>query len=157
MHASLIRPVKEKWLLASNRLRDQQRIEDYDSDSKQTISDAQNMLCSIGWSTKINGFPGPVTTESLTPYFTTQWLSDEQENQMLHLLKQQVILGSEHREDSDDIEVVNTFFLASLKNAYHTQETYSTDPWKSWIRKIGQDLGSGLKSLATLGNINSNH
>ncbi|KAF4621853.1 hypothetical protein D9613_012075 [Agrocybe pediades] len=151
---SAIQPVQQKWKCAAKNLQELENVEDKEhSGNRKTLSEIRDMLHWIGWAEKINGFPASISTVFLTPYFTKQWLTDEQENQMLHLLEKDV------RADISNnyIEVLPTYFTESLTAAYQSPETYPTDPPKAWIRKKGHDLQSNSGILATLANINGNH
>ncbi|KAF4612920.1 hypothetical protein D9613_010721 [Agrocybe pediades] len=151
---SAIQPVQQKWKCAAKNLQELENVEDKEhSGNRKTLSEIRDMLHWIGWAEKINGFPASISTVFLTPYFTKQWLTDEQENQMLHLLEKDV------RADISNnyIEVLPTYFTESLTAAYQSPETYPTDPRKAWIRKKGHDLQSNSGILATLANINGNH
>ena len=55
-------------------------------ETKDLITRVYNALATISWSTTIRGFPGNVSVDYLAAYMTKAWLTDEHENQMLHLL-----------------------------------------------------------------------
>ena len=146
-----IRPVKVKWGAAEDNLQIQNKTS---QDTKSLINEVYNTLACLSWSVDIKGFWASITSDYLTPYFTKEWFSDEQENQMLYLLQQQV--GRER--SGDGIDITDTFFIKKLTEVFQKKEEYATKPAYTWIRKKGQELSTGVyETLATIANIDENH
>lgn len=116
-----------------------------------------NALATILLSATIRGFHGTVSVECLAVYMTKQWLSDEHENQMLHLLGLELARGGEGK----GIHIAETTFIPSLIRVYNKPDRanqYATAPRYNWLRKKGQEFGTGiLDKLATIANVGTNH
>jgi len=133
-----------------------QRHDKATNDTKALDVQVYNTLTCLAWSVNIKGFWAAITTDYLVPYFTREWFSDKQENQMLYLLCQQV-----WRERLQDrIDVTDTFFIQQLTEIFQDSEKdkYAMNPAYAWIQKKGQELSTGVyEMLATIANINQNH
>ena len=148
-----IRPLKVKWGTTEDNLQIQ-RHNTATQDTKSLIIQVYNMLACLAWSVDIKGFWASITTDYLAPYFTKEWFSDEQENQMLYLLQQQVL----RERGGDGINVTDTFFLQRLTEVFWEKEEYAMKPTYAWIQKKGQELSTGVyETLATITNIDKNH
>jgi Ulp1 protease family, C-terminal catalytic domain len=150
-------PLKKKWVLAEEALETRKKKTSCTDDTKKLISQVYNSLTCIPWAGNINGFPGTVPTECLTRYLTDDWLMDENENQILHLLERE--LARSRR--SDGIHISNTFLITRLLIVYQHRdrdEHYATDKRNAWLRQLGQDLATGvLEKLVTIVNLDRNH
>ncbi|KAF4615755.1 hypothetical protein D9613_012424 [Agrocybe pediades] len=155
VQVSLLRPIHTKWNLAKKKLEDLRHIYPLaNGGGEDLFSRVEGMLGLIGWSEKVQQpLGGGVTTKCLLPYFTKQWLTDEQENQMLHILQKQVAQDIE----GSHIYIAETFFFENVKRAYTAAAKYPTDSAKGWLRERGQELACSSGTLATLVNINNNH
>jgi hypothetical protein len=84
-------------------------------------------------------------------------LTDEHENQMLHLLGRELARSSE----GEGIYIPETFFMPSLIMAHKEPDRanqYATASGYNWLRKKGQDFGTGiLNKLATITNVGGNN
>jgi len=108
-----------------------QRCDKATNDTKALVVQVYNMLTCLAWTVNIKGFWAAITTDYVVPYFTREWFSDEQENQMLYLLRQQV-----WRERlQDGIDVTNTFFIQQLTEIFQDLEKdkYAMNPAYAWI------------------------
>ena len=106
-----IRPLKVKWGTAKDNLQIQ-RHNTATQDTKSLIIQVYNMLACLAWSVDIKGFWASITTDYLALYFTKEWFSDEQENQMLYLLQQQVL----RERGGDGINVYVLFMYIAIKH-----------------------------------------
>ena len=77
---------------------------------KGLINQVYNALACISWAGNINRFLASISTDHLATYLTKDWFSDEHENQMLDLLKQEV--SRERRVDG--IDICDTLFMKLL-------------------------------------------
>ena len=87
------------------------------------------------------------------------WLTDEHENQMLHLLGRELARSSEY--GSKGIYIADTFFIPTLIRVYekpNRDDQYATTSSCNWLRRKGQEFGTGaLDKLATIANVGGNH
>jgi hypothetical protein len=157
IQVSQLRPLKKKWLDADESLQKQEYSKQHTDDTKVMIKQVYNALACISWASNIQGFSASITTDHLATYLTKGWFSDEHENQMLYLLRQEV-----RRERGDDgIDICDTFFIKKLVDLHQDAggpERYATAPAYAWLRAKGQELATGvLEMLATIANIGDNH
>lgn len=93
------------------------------------------------------------SSDVLSAFFTTEWLSDDHEYLMLQLLKKDL-----QDEDQHNIFMENTTFFLMLTAAYNNHENYKSDGHYRWLRQRSEDLTAGRMScLATIVNQNNNH
>ncbi|KJA29085.1 hypothetical protein HYPSUDRAFT_127910 [Hypholoma sublateritium FD-334 SS-4] len=108
----------------------------------------------MSWSGQIYGSTPSTTMEQLPAYLTQEWLSDDHENQMLHLLRDQL----NEEALNNNIYVAETYFFQLLTQIHRDPRSYSTSNSFAWIRRVGQDLATGVNDkLTTIININMNH
>lgn len=154
MQIADIRPLKTRWAGAEQSLQALKNSKASTTNTKGLMIETYNALACTSWSGVIKGFPASITTDHLSHYLTKDWLTDEHENQMLYLLQQEAW----RKRPSDGIEVVDTFFMEKLSEIYKEEDNYATKSAYAWIRKIGQDLATGVQqTLVTIANINKNH
>jgi hypothetical protein len=151
--------VKNTWILAEEAMELQKKGKYRTEETNNLISRVYNALSTISWSSTLRGFPGTVSVECLAAYMTKDWLTDEHENQMLHLLERELARSSEH--DSERIYIAETFFMPLLIGAYKEPDRanqYATASSFNWLRKRGQEFGTGARDkLATIANVGGNH
>lgn len=152
-----LRPLKKKWLDAEEALHKQEHGKGHTIETKGLINRVYNALACISWAGNINGFSASISTDHLATYLTKDWFSDEHENQMLYLLKQEV-----SREKRDNgIDVCDTFFMKRLIDLLRDvggSNRYATATNYAWLRERGQELATGvLDTMVTLANIGENH
>jgi Ulp1 family protease catalytic subunit len=159
--AARIGTVMNKWILAEEAMELQKKAKHQTEETKDLITRVYNALATISWSSTIQGFPGSVPVEYLAAYMTKEWLTDEHENQMLHLLGLELASSGEGNSDSERIYIAEATFVPSLIRVYKkTDRTnqYATAPNYNWLRKKGQEFGTGiLDKLATITNVGRNH
>jgi hypothetical protein len=85
-----IHPVKVLWASAQRNLEFLQNEQLTDNTMDSILKQVSSVLSKLSWKDKIKGFPVKIPLEDLTSYLTQKWLSDEHENQMLHLLQKEV-------------------------------------------------------------------
>jgi hypothetical protein len=153
--AARIGTVKNKWILAEEEL--EKKGKHQTEETKDLITRVRNALATISWSATVRGFPGTVSVEYLAAYMTKEWLTDEHENQMLHLLGLELARGGK----GEGIYIAGTIFVPSLIKVYGKPDRanqYATASSYNWLRKKGQELGTGvLDKLATITNVGGNH
>ena len=129
-----LRPLKKKWLDAEEALHKQEHGKGHTIETKGLINCVYNALACISWAGNINGFSASISTDHLATYLTKDWFSDEHENQMLYLLKQEV-----SREKRDNgIDVCDTFFMKRLIDLLRDvggSNRYATATNYAWLRE----------------------
>lgn len=147
-----IRPLKVKWGGAEENLQALKISKSCTDKTRVLILQVYNELACLSWSGDIKGFFATISTDHLSTYLTKKWLSDEHENQLLYLLRQQVW----RRRGEDGIDVTDTYFIKRLTEI--EEDEYATHPGYAWIRKKGQELATGVQDmLITIANVNNNH
>lgn len=126
-------------------------------ETKDLITWVYNTLATISWSATAQGLPASISVEYLAVYMMKAWLTDEHENQMLHLLGLE--LG--RRGEGKGINIAETTFVPSLIRVYKESDQdnqYATKSKYNWMQKKGQEFGTGiLDKLATITNVGGNH
>jgi hypothetical protein len=149
--------VKNTWILAEAEMELQMKEKNQTEEAKDLITRVSNALAIISWSATVQGFLGAVSVECLATYMTKDWLTDEHENQMLHLLGREL----ERSSEGEGIYIADTFFVPSLIRTYKIPDRvnqYGTASNCNWLRKKGQEFGTGaLDKLATIANVGGNH
>ena len=107
---------KNKWILAEEAMELQKKGKNQTEETKDLITRVYNALATISWSTTIRGFPGNVSVDYLAAYMTKAWLTDEHENQMLHLLRHELARSGEG--DGTRIYIAETTFVPILIGIY---------------------------------------
>lgn len=157
--AARIGTVKNTWILAEEAMELQKKGKNQTKETKDLISRVYSALATVSWSATVQGFPGTVGVEYLAAYMTKNWLTDEHENQMLHLLGRELARSSEH--GSKGIYIADTFFIPTLIRVYekpNRDDQYATTSSCNWLRRKGQEFGTGaLDKLATIANVGGNH
>jgi Ulp1 protease family, C-terminal catalytic domain len=147
-----IHPIKLLWASAQRNL-DFIQKELLADNSMDLIKQVSSVLSKLSWKDNIKGFPAQIPPEHLTSYLTQEWLSDEHENQMLHLLQKELAL----RHPKSNTNITTTYFFQILSELYRAG-TYDALEGASWIRRKSQDFATGVYDVfATIVNINSNH
>ena len=117
------------------------------------VRDSFQALSYLPWSGYVQGLESNIETHILSAFFTTEWLSNDHEGLMLELLKIDLRNAGQY-----DIFVEHTAFMLLLTAACADQKNYALDRHYAWLRKRGEDLATGRKSLlATIINKNGNH
>ncbi|KAJ7846023.1 hypothetical protein B0H13DRAFT_2363298 [Mycena leptocephala] len=93
---------------------------------------ALKALEKLPWDGDIEGFRGAVPVDSLSRWFTTDWLKTDHEDHMLELLAADLGLG-----DGSTSSIQTTYFSHALAKAYTDPEAYRTDVSFRWLRRIG--------------------
>ena len=152
-----LRPLKKTWVDAEESLQKQGSHRQHTEDTKSLIKKVYDELACISWASDISGFPAAITTDHLATYLTKNWLSDEHENQMLHLLRREVL--SKRREDR--ISISDTSFMKKLIDVHQMvdrTEHYATARNYAWIQEKGQELATSILDMfITITNVRENH
>ena len=150
-----IKPIKQKWVVAEEKLQSLKQRRDWTVETLALIKRVYNMLGCLSWNEDISGFSTKIPTHYLSTYLTTDWLSDLHESQLLDLLRQEI-----HQKGKDDLEVVvgDVFFISKLKEMKNQPSNYASSPQYAWLRKKGQEFGDGtFNTFVVISNIRGNH
>lgn len=150
LEVPLLRLRRTPWAKAdlSMQRRSHSRTEGF-SHSVTLIDDVYRALASMPWSGIIQGFEEDEDISYLAKYATKDWLSTAHENQLLDLLRRDVI---QHGLASS-IEVETAYFGLKVIEAHKNRETYDTSKSFKAPRALGQALASGERDkLAFIAN-----
>ncbi|KAJ6590197.1 hypothetical protein B0H10DRAFT_1831077 [Mycena sp. CBHHK59/15] len=114
---------------------------------------ALKALEKLQWDGQIDGFRAGATVDSLSRWFTTNWLTTDHEDHMLELLAADLGLG-----DESTTSIHMTYFSHALARAYADPEVYRTARSFGWLRRIGSVFATKNRDrLGWIGNINEDH
>lgn len=149
-----IHSIKLLWVSAQRNLNFIQKDQLPTDNSMDLIKQVSSVLSKLSWKDNIKGFPVQIPPEHLTSYLTQRWLSDEHENQMLHLLQEELTL--QHPENN--INITTTYFFQILSQLYRDGTYDALEGGTAWVRRKGQEFATGVYDIfATIVNINDNH
>jgi hypothetical protein len=146
-----LRKICEPWVLAEEALRKQKRGW---KKSKALVDKAFLALSTLQWSGTIQGFDNNEPISDLARYCTHQWLSDVHKNQMLDLLRRDLILDPM----ASHIEVENLAFMLFIERGYEARNSrdYEQRNYFAHARGLGEALSCGtretVKLIKNLGN-----
>ena len=106
--------LQKEYLLTSNNI-------------THLINKVSSVLSKLSWKNEIKGFPAQIPPEYLTSYLTQNWLSDEHENQMLHLLQKELAL--QNPESSTNISDIHFFQVLSQLHWEGIYDEYEGGAW----------------------------
>jgi Ulp1 family protease catalytic subunit len=145
-----IHPIKLLWASAQRNL---------DLLQKKLLTDinlttqVSSVLSKLSWKDNIKGFPAQIPPEQLTSYLTEIWLSDDHEDQMLHLLQNEITL----QHPKSDTNITTTFFFRKLTQLYR-DGTYNALEDGAWVQRKSQEFATGVYDIfATIVNIDNSH
>ena len=148
-----IHSIKLLWVSAQRNLDLLQKEHLLTDNIMDLIKQVSSALSKLSWKNKIKGFPVDLPPEYLASYLTRKWLTDEHENQMLHLLQEELTL----RNPESSTDITYTYFFQILSQL-HRDGTYDTDKGADWVRRKGVEFSTGVYDiLATIVNLNDNH
>jgi hypothetical protein len=85
-----IHSIKLLWVSAQRNLDFMVQKEQLLTGSMDLMKQVFSVLAKLSWKDNIKGFPVQLPPEHLTSYLTQKWLLDEHENEMLHLLQEEL-------------------------------------------------------------------
>jgi hypothetical protein len=118
------------------------------------MQEAYDVLSYLPWSGNICGFDDDEPLHALAMYASRAWLSTLHENQMLDLLRRDLLLTR------SNIEIGNMAFFATLQKAYDRRDTGEYDESNHFARtrSIAQALEAGQRDgFGTMVHINGDH
>jgi hypothetical protein len=150
-----IYPIKHLWVSAQRNVMQKEKILTDSDNGMDLIKQVFSVLSKLSWKENMKGFPVQIPPEHLTSYLTEGWLSDEHENQMLHLLQEELTLR--RPENNTNITTTGTYFFQILSQLYR-DGTYDALEGAAWVRRKSQEFATGVYDIfATIVNINNNH
>ncbi|KAF8891593.1 hypothetical protein CPB84DRAFT_1683234, partial [Gymnopilus junonius] len=157
IEAARIWPVKQEWISAEESLHAWKRSKKRTDQTMSLVNCVFDTFAHLSWTDNVKGFPAMPPMDILTTYTTKNWLKDEHENQMLHLLECQLT----RTRNDEGVHIGNTFFVTKLLEIYRRPDRddhYLNSANLSWLRNQGQEFGMGvLDKLATIVNVRQNH
>jgi hypothetical protein len=108
---------REPWVHAETALRKRKKSR---KNSGALIDKTYLALSTLQWSGNIQGFDNTELMNHLARYATHQWLSDVHKNQMLDMLRQELLLDP----TKQDIEVQSLTFMAWIESGYNRGDEY---------------------------------
>jgi hypothetical protein len=148
---------RKAWGQAEEFLRLHKRAWKKMADGEKTdsiIQEAYDTLACIPWSGNIRGFDEREPLHKLATYASRSWLGTTHENQMLDLLRRDLLFSG------SSIEIANMAFFSTLHRAYEHRDTGEYEDSRSfaWVRGIGEALVNGERDgLGTMVNIGGDH
>ncbi|KAI0703087.1 hypothetical protein C8Q76DRAFT_581963, partial [Earliella scabrosa] len=122
----------------------------------QLVDQALVALATLPYSYPLSGFSNSELTSSLVTYTSHAWLSDVHENQMLDILRTNLL-----RQPEGLFAVVeNTYIWKHLESAYRAGDptSYKADRVYARLRGIGEALEAGERTeLGLLVNLRNTH
>jgi len=150
-----IKPIKQKWVVAEEKLQSLKQRRDRTDETLALIKRVYDMLGCLSWNEDISGFSTKIPIHYLSTYLTTEWLSDLHESQLLDLLQQEI-----HQKGKGglEVDVGDVFFISKLQDVYNIPSDYASSPRYAWLRKKGQEIGDRRFNMFTvISNIKQNH
>ena len=120
----------------------------------EIMQEAYDMLSCLPWCGDIQGFDHREPLYQLAVYASHTWLGTTHENQILDLLRRDLLFKGSR------VEVAGMAFFVALRDAYNCRNSgeYEGSRHFTWIREIGKALASGDRDgLGTMANINGDH
>jgi hypothetical protein len=148
-----IQSIKHIWASAQRNLDFLQKEHLLTDNVMDLIKQVSSVLSKLSWKNKIIGFHVKLPPEHLTSYLTRNWLTDKHENEMLHLLQNELTL----RNPKSSTNVTYTYFFQVLSQL-HRDGTYDEDKGAAWVRRQSEELATGVYDIfATIVNLDNNH
>jgi hypothetical protein len=117
----------------------------------QCVDDVYQAMSSLPWSGSVQGFSEHEDIIHLHKYATTDWLASVHENQMLDILRDDII---QRNADSNKIDIKLTYFTQGLCMAFSRQAKASG---KLRMRYKSEPVLEGTMYLGTIANCWENH
>lgn len=153
-----VREARKNWTAAVTSLQKRQNTWRHnDSDraaSTKLVEEVNNALNCIPWSGSVQGFETAIPMHRLSFYATRQMLHDDHEDQMLDLLR------GEMMESTENGSIQSTPFMAKLKAAYTDPEKYADKTFQGFrhLRSVGEELARGIfRQLGTIAHVDDIH
>jgi len=118
------------------------------------MQEAYDMLSCLPWSGDVRGFNASELLYKLATYASREWLATMHEDQILDLLRRELLLKGTRTE------IAQMAFFWSLHQAYTCHDTgeYEESHVFAWIQGIGTALVTGERDgLGTMVNIGGDH
>ena len=153
----LRRTYRKAWVKAEEFLRRGKKLWKSSSSGEtmdKVMQEAYDVLSYLPWSGNICGFDDDEPLHTLATYASRAWLSTLHENQMLDLLRRDLLLTQ------SNIEIGNMAFFTTLRKAYDCRDTGEYDESNHFARtrSIAQALETGQRDgFGTMVHINGDH
>jgi len=133
---------RKAWVWAEEFIQLRKKAWKKKDDGKNThevMQEAYDMPSCLLWSGNICGFDHNEPLYKLATYASHAWLATTHENQILDLLRHDILLHG------SNIEIANMDFFPSLRKAYDQRDMDVYDESRSfaWVRGIRRELVAG--------------
>jgi hypothetical protein len=148
-----LRGLREPWVRAEAALRKRKKGSKH---SCSLIDETYSALSTLQWSGNIHGFDNDEPINHLAKYAMHQWLTDVHENQMLDILRHELLLD----QSSSGIEVESLEFIHYIESAYQQRhlEQYGESRYFAHACRLGVELSSGAhESVLLLKNLENEY
>lgn len=148
---------RKAWVKAEEFLRQGMKLWKSSSSGEmvdKVMQEAYNVLSYLPWSGNVCGFDDNEPLHTLATYASRAWLSTLHENQMLDLLRHDLLLTR------SNIEIGNMAFFITRRKAYDCRDTGEYDESNHFARtqSIAQALEMGQRDgFGTMVHINGDH
>jgi hypothetical protein len=149
----------EPWVHAEDALRRRKTVWRRQTDPNVThtlVGEVMDVLSILPWSGDVRGFDNAEPVYHLATYATREWFSCVHQNQMLDILRRDLMLDPQYSK----IRIENLSFTAVLKTAHKTRNSgeYGNSRHFAWIHDQGKALATGLYNLLGLeANVRGDH
>jgi len=146
------------WVLAEEALHKRRRASMKKPKTQQLLDDTYLALSMLEWSGYIKGCGNKEPINVLAAYTTRQWLTTAHENQILHLLLQDLA----HDPATCKVHVENLQFWNYIQQSYSHRyldpDAYTESKHFAYAKGVGESLSSGARNtLLTVTNVHNNH
>lgn len=153
-----LRSKRKPWMSAEADLNKKRKIwtkSKDDSPVGQLVDEVYAALDAIQWSGSIRGFNNPEPLVLLSRYLSTSsWFSDVEQNQMLDLLRRDLLFDSEGKKT----ELQGLDFFQKLSEGFRAKETYIEGRAFARARGIGHGLATGSRNaIGMMINLDNEH
>ena len=148
---------RKAWLRAEEFIRLRKKVWKKTVGGESTdeiMQQGYDMLSCLQWFGNIRGFDHEEPLSMVATYASRMWLSTMHENQILDLLRRDVLF------QGLKAEIANMAFFETLRKAYNCRDTgeYDESRFFAWIRGIGKALVAGeWDRLGTMVHIGGDH
>jgi hypothetical protein len=141
--------IQDCWSKADRSLK---RLSKGPEEVQELVEQVYNALDNLPWSGLTRGFTDATDITNLHKFATSAWLGGENKEQMLDLLRCDVL---NYSNDSTRIRVEHTHFTRSLSRAFSRRQAR---PRKGYLHRTGQLLASGVMThVACIANYKDVH
>lgn len=157
-----LRNIRQRWATAQTELQKRNHSRPWRRDtqvvrmdeSTKLLEEIKNLFNIIPWGGTTKGFEVAIPMHYLSEYATREWLGSEHEDQMLDLLRRDLMDNGM----TSSVDVESTQFVTKLRYAYTVPEKYAVDSEFAWVRGQGERFSNGARDLlGMIANLENKH